>query len=51
MPQKPADILGRRFLLDIEVDQTITVMTQATIAEIAIKREKCGPVQLMQESN
>ncbi len=49
MPQKPADILGYHFFLDIEVNQTIPFMAPATIIEITIKREKRRSVQLMKQ--
>jgi hypothetical protein len=49
MPQEPADIIGYHLFLDIKVDQTISFMTQATIVEIAVEREECWSVHLVQQ--
>ncbi len=49
MPQEPLDVLGYHFFVDIEVDQAIPSVTQATIVEIAVEREKRWPVQPMQQ--
>jgi hypothetical protein len=51
MAQNPTDVFGCPIRLDIKVNQAISLMTQATIIEIAVEREECGPVQLMQQSN
>jgi hypothetical protein len=51
MPQKPMDILGYRFAFHIQVDQTIPLMTQALIVEVAIECEERWSVQLMQQRN
>ena len=48
MPQGAADILGYGFFLNVEVDQAISLVTQATIIEISVEREKCWSIQLMQ---
>jgi hypothetical protein len=49
MAQEPAHILGYHLFLDVEVDQTISCMTQATIMEIAVEREEPWSVQLKQQ--
>jgi hypothetical protein len=51
VPQESEDVLGYHLFVDIEVDQTIPFMAQATIVEITIEGEKCRPVQLMQQRN
>jgi hypothetical protein len=49
MAQEPADKHGDHLFFDVEVDQTITCMTQAPIVKIAVKREERWSVQLMQQ--
>ena len=49
MAQESAEILGYCLFLNVEVDQTIPFMTQATIIEISVAREECWSVQLMQQ--
>jgi hypothetical protein len=51
MPQESADMIGHHCFLDIKVGQTISLVTQAPIVEIAVEREERRPVQLVQESN
>ena len=51
MPQEPADILSYHLFLDVEVDQAIPLVTQATIIKIVVEREKCRPVQFVQKRN
>src|SRR5258708_6637453 len=51
MSQYPADIVRYHLFLDLEVDQTIPFMTQATIIEIAVEREERWSVQLVQQRN
>ncbi len=51
VPQNTADVFSCHIFIDIKKDQTITIMTQALIVKIAVEREECWPVQLMQQGN
>jgi hypothetical protein len=49
MAKEPANKLRYLLLLDIEVNQTIPFMTQASIIEIGVERKKCWSGQLVQK--
>jgi hypothetical protein len=51
MSQESADILGYPLFFDIQVDQAITLMTQVPTKEIDVEREKCWPLQFMEQSD
>lgn len=49
VPQESADILDCHFFFNVEVNQTIPVMTQTVIMKVAVQREERRPVQLVQQ--
>jgi hypothetical protein len=51
LPQEPTDILGHYLFLHIKVNQTVPLMKQAPIIEVAIEGKEGWPIQMMQKRN
>jgi len=51
MSQELTDVIGNQLFSDTQEDQAVPFMTQTTVIEVPIEREKGWPVQLMQQSD
>lgn len=49
MPQVMADELGGLILSDIEIDESITTVTESALEKTGVPRNESGVIQMMQQ--